>query len=173
LKAFRRPLDAAELRRYEALFQKETDFLGGAQLVVEVMLQSPNFLFRLEDTANPKWRPYAAATRLAYALWDGMPDEALLAAAGRGELDTPQAVEKTARRMLDDPKARQALDEFVGQWLRFDRVLTTTKERRAFPQFTPETVIAMTQEARLFVSGLVWGGRDFMQLFTAGYGYAQ
>ena len=172
LKAFRWPLDAAELRRYEALFQKAPDFPGGAQLVVEVMLQSPNFLFRLEDTGNPKWRPYTAATRLSYALWDGMPDEDLLAAAGQGELDTPQAVEKAARRMLDDPKARQALDEFVSEWLRFDRVLTATKERRAFPQFTPETAIAMTQEARRFVSDLVWGGRDFMQLFTAGYGYA-
>ncbi len=171
LKAFRRPLDAAELRRYEALFQKASDFRGGAQLVVEVMLQSPNFLFRLEDTKDPKWRPYATASRLSYALWDSMPDDALMAAAGRGELDTPQAVEKAARRMLEDPKARQALDEFAVEWLRFDRVLTSTKDRRAFPQFTPDTAIAMTQETRRFVSGLVWGGRDFMQLFTAGYGY--
>lgn len=171
LKAFRRPLDAAELRRYESLFQKQPDFLAGAQLVVEVMLQSPNFLFRLEDTGNPKWRAYAAASRLSYALWDGMPDDALLAAAARGELDTPQGLEKAARRMLDDPKARQALDEFVSQWLRFDRVLTTTKERRAFPQFTPETAIAMTHEARRFVSDLVWGDGDFTQLFTAAYGY--
>ena len=99
--------------RYEALFQKQADFATGAQLVVEAMLQSPNFLFRLEDTANPKWRPYAAASRLSYALWDSMPDDALLAAAARGELDTPDGVEKVARRMLDDPKARQALDEFV------------------------------------------------------------
>jgi hypothetical protein len=50
-------------------------------------------------------------------------------------------------------------------------VLTTTKERRAFPQFTPETAIAMTQEARRFVSDLVWGDGDFTQLFTANYGY--
>ena len=28
--------------------------------------------------------------------------------------------------MLDDAKAHQALDEFVAQWLRFDRVLTAT-----------------------------------------------
>jgi hypothetical protein len=171
LKAFRRPLETAEFGRYNALFRKAPDFLGGAQLVVEVMLQSPYFLFRLEDTKNPKWRPYAAASRLSYALWDSMPDDALLAAAGRGELDTQGSAEKIARHMLADPKARQAVDEFASQWLRFDRVLTTTKERRSFPQFTPETAIAMTQEARQFVSDLVWGGRDFMQIFTAGYGY--
>jgi hypothetical protein len=174
-RAFRRPLDAAEVRRYEALFQKQPDFLAGAQLVAEAMLQSPNFLFHLEDAGeatNSKWRSYAAASRLSYALWDGTPDDALLAAAGRGELDTPEGVERAARRLLDDPKAHQALDEFVAQWLRFDRVLTATKERRAFPQFTPETAIAMTQEARRFVADLVWGNGDFTQLFTAGYGYA-
>ena len=145
--------------------------MAGAQLVVEAMLQSPNFLFHLEDTANPKWRPYAAASRLSYALWDSMPDDALFAAAARGELDTPAGVEKVARRMLDDPKARQALDEFVAQWLRFDRVLTATKERRAFPNFTPDTAIAMTQEARRFVSDLVWDDGNFTKLFTAPYGY--
>jgi hypothetical protein len=171
LKAFRRPLAPAEQARYEALFEKQGDFSSGAQLVVEAMLQSPNFLFRLEDTANPKWRPYAAASRLSYALWDSMPDDELLAAAGRGDLDTPQGIEKSTRRMLDNPKAHQALDEFASQWLRFDRVLTATKERRAFPQFTPDTAIAMTQEARRFVADLVWNGRDFTQLYTAAYGF--
>jgi hypothetical protein len=171
LKAFRRPLDPAEIARYEKLFQKQPDFMAGAQLVVEAMLQSPNFLFTLEETANPKWRPYAAASRLSYALWDAMPDEALFAAAAGGELDTPAGVEKTARRMLDDAKARQALDEFVSQWLRFDRILTATKERRAFPSFTPDTAIAMTQEARRFVSELVWKDGNFTNLFTAPYGY--
>jgi len=170
-KAFRRPLEPAELARYEALFQKPPDFLAGAQLVVEVMLQSPNLLFRLEDTSNPRWRPYAAASRLSYALWDSMPDEPLLTAAARGELDTPQGVEKIARRMLDDPRAKDALDEFVSEWLRFDRALTAVKERRTFPQFNPGTALATTEEARRFVSDLVWNNRDFTQLFTAPYGY--
>src|SRR4051794_6878288 len=39
LKAFRRPLDAAEIARYQKLFQKQSDFMAGAQLVVEAMLQ--------------------------------------------------------------------------------------------------------------------------------------
>ncbi len=171
LHAFRRPLTAVERSRYEALFQKQADFATGAQIVVEAMLQSPHFLFHLEDTTDPKSRPYAAASRLSYALWDSMPDEALLSAAGRGELDTPDGVARAARRMLDDPKAHQALDEFVAQWLRFDRVLTATKERRAFPQFTPDTALAMTQEARRFVSDLVWDNRDFTGIFTAAEGY--
>ena len=100
-----------------------------------------------------------------------MPDAELLAAAARGELATPQGVEKAARRMLDHPRAREALDEFVSQWLRFDRILTASKDRRKFPQFTRETAVAMTEEARTFVGDLVWNDRNFMDLFTANYGF--
>jgi hypothetical protein len=171
LKAFRRPIEPSELTRYEALFQKEKDFTRGAELVVEVMLQSPNFIFRLEDAAKAKWRPYATASKLSYALWDSMPDDALLKAAEHGELDTSEGVKKAARRMLDDPRAKEALDGFATEWLRFDRVLTATKERRAFPLFNPGTAIAMTEEARRFVSDLVWNNRNFMDLFSADYGY--
>jgi hypothetical protein len=171
LKAFRRPLDPEEQKRYETLMTRETEFLKGAQLVVEAMLQSSNFLFRLDETADAKLKPYVTATRLSYSIWDTMPDTELLGLAARGELGTPQAVEKAARRMLDQPRAKESLDEFVGQWLRFDRLLTASKDRRKYPQFTRETAVAMTEEARTFVGDLVWNDRNFMDLFTANYGY--
>jgi hypothetical protein len=171
LRAFRRPLDTDEQKRYETLMSRETDFLKGAQLAIEAMLQSSNFLFWLDETSDPKWKPYVAASRLSYSIWDSMPDAALLAAAARGELATPQDVEKIARRMLDDPRAHEALGEFAGQWLRFDRILTANKDRRKFPQFKRETAVAMTEEALAFVGDLVWNGRNFMDLFTANYGF--
>jgi hypothetical protein len=170
-KAFRRPLAAAETRRYVALFAHESDFLKGAQLVVEAMLQSPNFLFRLDATPNPALKPYATASRLSYTLWDTMPDEALLTEAARGSLATPQGVTKAAEVMLRDPRAHQAFDEFVSQWLRFDRILTATRDRRRYPQFSRETAVAMTQEAQLFMGDLVWNERNFMDAFTANYGF--
>ena len=46
------------------------DFTDGAQLVIETMLQSPNFLFHLETGAA------ANASRLSYFLWASMPDDA-------------------------------------------------------------------------------------------------
>ncbi len=171
LRAFRRPLDAGEVRRYARLFASQSDFRTGAQLVVEAMLQSPNFLFRLDETANPRWKPYATASRLSYALWDTMPDADLMSAAAQGDLSTPPGVEKAARRMLDDPRAHQALDEFVTEWLRFDRILTSSRERRRYPKFSRETAIAMTEEARQFISDLVWNDRNFMDAFTANYGF--
>ena len=171
LKAFRRPLEPEEAKRYQALFSAEQDFYKGAQLVIEAMLQSSNFLFRLEETADQKLKPYATASRLSYALWDSMPDAELFAAAAKGMLGTRAGVQQQVRRMLDHPKARQSFNEFVSQWLRFDRILTASKDRRKYPLFTRETAVAMTEEARLFVSDLVWNDRNFMELFTAPNGY--
>jgi len=170
LKAFRRPLKTAEQQRYEALFARETDFARGAQLVVEAMLQSPNFLFRLDSATDPSLKPYAAASQLSYSLWDSMPDDALLAAAARGELATPPGVERMARAMLQDPRAHEMLEEFVSEWLRIDRVLSATRDRR-FQQFTRETAVAMGKEAQLFIGDLVWNDRNFMTAYTADYGF--
>ena len=170
-RAFRRPLDKGEQQRYEALLAREPDFFKGTQLVVEAMLQSSNFLFWLDTTPDPKLKSWATASRLSYSVWDTMPDAELFGAAERGELSTRQGVEKQVRRMLADPRAHESLDEFVSQWLRFDRLVTASKDRRKFPYFTRETINAMTTETRTFVSDLVWNDDDFMKLFTANYGY--
>lgn len=170
-RAFRRPLEPEEVSRYGAIFRSQGPFLKGAQAVIEAMLQSPSFVFWMEQTPNPKWKPFATASYLSYSLWNTTPDDFLLDAAAQGRLDTPGDVEKMARRMLDDPRASEGLDEFVSQWLRFDRVLEAARERRLFPLFNRDLALAMTEEARRFVGDLVWKDRNFMQVFTAGYGF--
>ena len=60
-------------------------------MVVEAMLQSPHFLFRVERGAGSPFGQYETASRLSYFLWDTMPDEDLLAAAEAGELGTVAA----------------------------------------------------------------------------------
>ncbi len=168
-RAFRRPLEPEEIARLDALFRAQDDFLKGAQTVIEAMLQSPSFLFWMEQTPNPPWKPYAVASRLAYFIWDTMPDDALLNSAAAGELATRDDVARVARRMLDDPRAKQGLDDFVSQWLRFDRALTAARDEHTFPLFRHDLVIAMTEEAKHFVGDLVWNGRNFMDAFTANY----
>ncbi len=169
LKAFRRPLGAKEVERYAKLFNGQKDFVDGAQLVVEAMLQSPNFLFRVERGGDA--RAYQIASRLSYFLWDTMPDDGLFRSAAAGELDTAAGVEKAARRMLADARARQSLDEFVAQWLRFDRVLNTVKDRASFPMFNPELAASMTEETRLLIADAVWNDGDFMTIFKSDYGF--
>jgi hypothetical protein len=170
-RAFRRPLDRAEESRYAALFARETDFYRGAQLVLEAMLQSPAFLFRLDESEEPRWTSYAIASRLSYAIWDSMPDEELLRAAARNELSTREQFDVQLSRMMAHPKSRRSLNEFVSQWLRFDRLTNASKDRRRFPKFTRETAIAMTEESRHFFLDLVERGVDFRDFFRLPVAY--
>ncbi|MCS7023565.1 MAG: DUF1592 domain-containing protein [Bryobacteraceae bacterium] len=174
-RAFRRPLQAAELERYDKLFQiearKRKQFYDGAQVVVEVMLQSPNFLMRTENGADPSLRPYEIASKLSYFIWNSMPDETLLEAASRGELNHREGVEAQARRLLQSPKARESVNTFVEEWLRFDRLLGAVRDRRIYPQFNLELTTAMMEETRRLVADLVWNKRNFMEFFSAPYSF--
>src|SRR6185436_9988727 len=71
-RAFRRPLDEAELQRYTTLFDSQAaqsgQFLDGARVVVEAMLQSPKFLFHVE-ARHADARPNGERTEAAdYAM---------------------------------------------------------------------------------------------------------
>ena len=150
-RAFRRPLTDLEFRRYTTLFSAQarkpaknaplpaasspapaSQFLEGARVVVEAMLQSPKFLFHVES-AGGKFRDHEIASRLSYFLWNTTPDRSVLNAVPTGELRTAQGREKVARRMLADPRAKEAVDEFFGQWMRYDHVLGASKDRRRYP----------------------------------------
>ena len=174
LKAFRRPLEPAELKRYEALFVKEKDFINGAQLVVEAMLQSPHFLFRLEETNNPRWKPYARRAASRMRCGTRMPDDALLAsAAQRRARHARRRREGCAAHARSIPKAKQALDEFVSPVDALRSRPDRQQGRRRFPQFTRETAVAMTEEARPLHRRPGVERRNFMKLFTADYGYRE
>src|SRR5579864_2435602 len=174
-RAFRRPLRDVEFKRYAAAFSAQASasgkFLEGARTVVEAMLQSPNFLFHLEAGPDGQSVDYDIASRLSYLLQDTMPDKTLLDAAAKGELRTAAGREAATRRLLDDLRAHEALDEYFDQWLRFDRVLNSSKEGRRFPEFSLEMAGNMVEETRRLLDHLVWEDRNFMELFTADYAY--
>jgi len=175
LRAFRRPLREVEFKRYAAAFSAQASasgkFLEGARTIVEAMLQSPNFLFHLEAGPDGQSVDYDIASRLSYLLQDTMPDKTLLDAAAKGELRTAAGREAATRRLLDDLRAHEALDEYFDQWLRFDRVLNSSKEGRRFPEFSLEMAQNMVEETRRLLDHLVWDDRNFMELLTADYTY--
>src|SRR5579864_270649 len=174
-RAFRRPLRDVEFKRYAAAFSAQASasgkFLEGARTVVEAMLQSPNFLFHLEAGPDGQSVDYDIASRLSYLLQDTMPDKTLLDAAAKGELRTAAGREAATRRLLDDLHAHEALDEYFDQWLRFDRVLNSSKEGRRFPEFSLEMAQNMVEETRRLLDHVVWDDRNFMELLTADYAY--
>jgi hypothetical protein len=175
LRAFRRPLGEDEVKRYATVFSQQARvsrrFNDGARVVVEAMLQSPNFLFHVEAGPEGKYADYDIASRLSYLLWNSMPDEALFEAAARGELSTAAGREREARRLLTNvPKGREALDQFFEEWLRFDRVVNAVKSFR-YREFTPELALAMAEETRTLLHHLVWDDRNFMEALTADYSF--
>ena len=173
LKAFRRPLTDDETNKYVRLFlkgsTKASEFNAGAQLVIEAMLQSPNFLFRIQRREDLNHEQFEIASQLSYLLWDTMPDEEMLQAASANQFSDVAQIEARARRMLDDPRAAIALDEFLAQWMRFDRVLDATRDRRKYREFHSEVAAAMAEETRQLFRHLVWNNLNFMEFFTADY----
>ncbi len=133
------------------------------------MLQSPNFLMRAEYGAGGPWQAYENASKLSFLLWDTVPDEWLLGLAEQGELTTAPQVERAARKMLDDPRAKRSMNEFLSQWMRFDRALNTIRDRKYYPNFSSELASAMVEETRRLFQHLVWNDQDFMEFFTADY----
>ncbi len=137
-RAFRRPLSASEHAAFVALFdavRAEADAATALQVTLTALLQSPQFLYRLDRLAPDevpgeptRVEPYAMATRLAYFLWGTTPDDALLDAARDGQLDGPAQVDAMARAMLDDPRAREAVRRFHHQWLGLDQLDDLVKD---------------------------------------------
>src|SRR5438045_7030127 len=147
---FRRPLSADQMARYAPLFvavAKEGDpFPVAVALAVEAMLQSPEFLYRLEGATIDD---FAVATRLSFLLWNSTPDDALLDVAARG-LGVP-ALHAEVTRLLADPRAQRALRDYVDDWLDADYLLRTSRDSMLFPQFSPALAADMREEIhRLF-----------------------
>jgi hypothetical protein len=182
LRAFRRPLTAEERTAMIALFElgrADEGFEGGFTLVVQAFLESPQFLYHLEfglpaagDENVVALDPYEVASRLSYFLWDSMPDDALFAAAGAGELDTPEALRAHAERLLADPRAALAIASFHMQWLKLDKLATLEKDATVYPSFAPEMRVAMATETARFADHVVRVDDGRLEtLLTASYSF--
>jgi hypothetical protein len=153
----RRPLAPEQIARFAPLFDavaKEGDpFPAAAGLVVTAMLQSPEFLYRLEkaDAVDD----FALATRLSFLLWNSAPDDALLDAAARAQL-SGAALHAQVTRMLADERARRALRDYVDDWLDADKLLRTSRDPMLFPQFSGALAADMREEIHRLFARVVW-----------------
>lgn len=179
-RAWRRPLTPDELARLAVVYDEAwamdaAPFADGVTLVLEALLQSPNFLYRVEVGTPHPTRPgiqvldgYEVASRLSYLLWQSMPDDLLFDAASRDALKTPADLEAQAWRMLDDPRAREGLWSFFEQWLRLDEVAGLEKDLRDFPFFNGDLKDMLHEESRRFIEAVVWEPDLDMRDFFAG-----
>ena len=124
-RAFRRPVDEADIAPYMELFQaarkQKQPFDASILLALRGALVSPNFLFRVEPPNNTsEARPldqYSLASRLSYFLWGSMPDELLFDVAEAGKLQDPEVLKQMVRRMLRNDRSMLFAERFTEQWL--------------------------------------------------------
>jgi hypothetical protein len=167
-RAYRRPLTDSEKQAYGDLFAEGPTLVGGdalragMRLVIEAMLQSPHFLYRVEaaavaqglDDRKAFLSGYEVATRLSYTLWDSMPSDELLDAAGSGELDSADGVARWAEQMLADARARQTVLAFHEQTFLVASYGTQAKDP-ALGVDAEALAPALREEARRFFDQVV------------------
>ncbi len=166
-RAFRRPLSSEEKTRYvDRNFDgaKEPDLAFKRSLLF--VLKSPLFLYREPPTASDG---YAVAARLAFALWDTLPDAELLKAADGDQLKTREQVLKQATRMVADPRATAKMRQFFHHWLNVEHVHDLAKDAKKFPGFDAAVIADLRTSLDLFVADAALGKTsDFRRLFAAG-----
>jgi hypothetical protein len=176
---FRRPLDKATadaiVERSAEAADRLHDFYGGLAVALEGLLMAPQALF-VADRAEPDpERPglerldaYSLASRLSFFLWNAAPDDELLRAAGKGELDTQAGLAKTVDRMLASPRLEAGMRAFFDDMLRFDDLAVLAKDPGIYPAFGAETLAdAREQTLRTMVDHLLVKKRDYRDLFTS------
>jgi hypothetical protein len=128
-RALRRPITSEDVTFYRGVYGSDTISNPEAYSdVIAVMMNSPEFLYFVEhgDVAVEgqagvfQLSPYELASRLAYQLWQTSPDDELYARAADGSLVEPSTYEAQVLRMIDDPRARTALDEFYEDWMKVE-----------------------------------------------------
>jgi hypothetical protein len=186
-RAWRRPLSGAEVDKLAAVYTKarlDFDVPTSVQTLLQAILTSPNFLYRVElgapdmRAAGAKVVPLTSwelASRLSYFLLGSMPDDALFTAAAADALRTPDQVAMHARRMLaaGNGAVTDRIAQFFTEWMHLVNVASMMKDKATFPSFTPTLGAAMLQETQTFVTRTIFGGPgDLATLLTAPYTYA-
>jgi hypothetical protein len=177
-RAFRRPVEKAEVDRYLAMFDRgmsrRDGFEASLKLALKAVLISPHFLFLVENVPEEegvyRLSHYELASRLSYFLWASMPDEELLTLAAEEKLYDEEVVRSQVRRMLADPKARGLAESFATQWLGIGALGETVKpDPERFPEFDAELAVDLRAEAVALVERVFREDRSVLDLLDCNY----
>jgi len=174
--AWRRPLRDEEVAFINKAFFRSDDSEATEQSTIPpeiatkrailFILNSPHFLYTDLTADNESPDSYAMVSRLAFSVWDSIPDERLLREAKQPNL-RKATLAKLAREMLDDPRARTKLRGFFHHWLELDE-RARDKDQKAYPDFDPQVMNDLRKSLELFLDEVVWSDQsDYRQLLLA------
>lgn len=176
LRAWRRPLETAELDRFVALAASASTALGsateGARWATVALFTSPSFLYRAElgstSTNNAlRLSGYELAARLSFLIWNSIPDQTLMDQAGAGMLGTADGLRTAAARMLDLAAGRESIAGFADEYMRLDRITTQPKDPALFSEYNSNLQAAMVRDIRDTWASLTFDDKaSYYDLFT-------
>lgn len=180
-RVFRRPLSDAEVTRFIGLYglgRNGATYEEGISVVLQAMLQSPNFLYRVEDGVPPQpgqsvvlLTSFEMATRMSYFLWGTIPDAQLSSAADANALGTPPQLAAQAERMMKDERAKQMPGTFHREWLELTHALEAPKAPMMYPAWTPQLAADLFTESQTFVDQVFWTDGQLSSLLAAPYSF--
>jgi hypothetical protein len=151
------------------------DFYGGIQVVLESILLSPNVLLVVESEEPDPKHPgkmrldaHSQAARLSLFLWNAAPDQALRAAADRGDLFDPKKRERVVDTMLQSSRLESGVRAFFDDMLGLEGLETLSKDAAVYPYFLGGLAAdAREQTLRTIIDQLLTKNRDYRDLFTS------
>ena len=175
-RAWRRPLEVVEVDRLVAVAENGVTELGsvveGVRWATVALLASPNFIYRAELGApgldgTLRFTGYEMASRLAFLIWNSVPDETLLEEAASGVLGTVEGVRAATERLLSSPAGRAAVGNFAEEYMRLDRLAPQAKDPELYPEYTSTLKAAMVQDMRSVWETVVFDDQaSLLSVFT-------
>ena len=148
-RAFRRPVDPETVDRFTKFAEQQlaagASFENTMRTIVGAVLGMPDFLYSYESIDNEnaasdgqerqRVNDFELASRLAHFFWSSIPDDTLLNLAEAGMLSNSETLSTQIERMMDDKRSSRFCDNFPGQWLQLERLITSIPDPKKFPYF--------------------------------------
>ena len=148
-RAFRRPVNRDTLERFtkfaEGQLASGASFEATMRTMVGAVLGMPDFLYFYESSdgkvpedkrrGRQRVSDFELASRLARFFWSSIPDDTLLDLAESGKLSDPETLGRQVERMMNDRRSSRFCDNFPGQWLQLERLVTSIPDQEKFPYF--------------------------------------
>ncbi len=172
----RGPLEEHEIVAYRGISTSVAgaggSFEEATRYVIEAMLQSPRFIYRMETQKGDGgfWpvSGHELANRMSYIVWGAPPDEELMRAGENGDLFVEENLGAQLERMLADPRAVDRSLEFASEWLNLGRLANLRPNPNKFPNWDPALAEDMRRETLAYFKEVVWKQqKPLSELFNA------
>jgi hypothetical protein len=175
---YRRPQTKGEIANEVKIAAEATgtvnDFYRGLGSGLVAMLETPAFLYVADHIEKDpdhdgayRLDAFSRAARLSFFLWNTTPDDELLRAAEKGELDSQKGLAKQVDRMIASPRLTAGTKAFFNDMLALDDTDTLQKDTQIYPTFGPSVADdSREQTLRTITDLLIAKHGDYRDIFT-------